>query len=177
MVHFWAKNQPVLWVFANSMIDAQKLKLRNPRQDDREFLTKLFSDEDVIHYLVGSTQRASTRIDDLCAPLAITREDKEYWIAERTEDGSQVGYASAFRCNTPRVEITFAVSPDFRHCGYGYELVASLIGILTTKPHIQTILAVINHNNSYSKRIVEKLGFIETIVNHYEKSLRPQTEA
>jgi RimJ/RimL family protein N-acetyltransferase len=159
------------------MIDTQKLILRKPRQNDREFLTKLFSDADVIHYLVGSTERASMLIDAICAPLAITREDKEYWIADRTEDGSQVGYAPAFRYNTPRVEISFAVSPDFRHCGYGYELVASLVGLLTTKLRIRTILAVLNYNNSYSKRIVEKLGFIETIINHYEKSLRPQTEA
>ena len=159
------------------MIDAQKLILRTPRQNDREFLTKLFSDDEVIHYIAGSTKGASMLIDDVCAPLAIPRRDKMYWIAERTQDGSQVGYASACRYSTSRVEISFAVSPGFRHCGYGYELVASLVGLLTTKPRIRTILAVLNYNNSYSKRVVEKLGFFETIVNHYEKSLRPQTEA
>jgi ribosomal protein S18 acetylase RimI-like enzyme len=156
---------------------AQKLNLRNFRQDDREFLTKLFSDGEVIHYIAGSTKGASMRIDDICAPLAIPRGDKMYWIAERTEDGAQVGYASASRYSTPRVEVTFAVSPGFRHCGYGYELVASLVALLRTKPWIGTILAVVNYNNCYSKSIVEKLGFIETIVNHYEKSLLPQTEA
>jgi ribosomal protein S18 acetylase RimI-like enzyme len=158
------------------MSDAQKLILRKSRQDDREFLTKLFSDDEVIHYIVGSTKSASMRIDDICAPLAIPPGDKMYWIAERTQDGSQVGYASACRYSTSRVEISFAVSPGSRHCKYGYELVASLVALLRTKPWIGTILAVVNYNNVYSKRIVEKLGFIETIVNHYEKSLQPQTE-
>jgi RimJ/RimL family protein N-acetyltransferase len=159
------------------MIDAQKLNLREPRQDDREFLTKLFSDKDVIHYLAISTERASMLIDAICAPLAITREDKKYWIAERTEDGSQVGYASALGYSTPRVEITFAVSPGFRKCGYGYELVDSLVGHLESIPRIRIIVAVVNYYNSYSRSIVEKLGFIEIIPTHYEKSLRAQTEA
>jgi RimJ/RimL family protein N-acetyltransferase len=159
------------------MIDAQKLILRTPRQNDREFLTKLFSDDEVTHYIAGSTKGASMRIDDICSPLAIPRGDKKYWIAERTQDGSQVAYASACRYSTSRVEISFAVSPGFRHCGYGYELVASLVGHLETIPHIRTIVAVINYFNLYPQRIVLDLGFVRTAPSIYVKSLRTQTKA
>jgi hypothetical protein len=124
-----------------------------------------------------STKGASMRIDDICSPLAIPRGDKKYWIAERTQDGSQVAYASACRYSTSRVEISFAVSPGFRHCGYGYELVASLVGHLETIPHIRTIVAVINYFNLYPQRIVLDLGFVRTAPSIYVKSLRTQTKA
>ena len=145
------------------MIDTQKLRLRKPEQKDRAFLTELFFDDAVRHNLVGPGKgSAEMLVDEICDPPIMKRIDKIYWIAERREDGVQVGYASALG-STPCVEICFAVSPHHRERGYGYNLVSGLLDHLATIPDVHTIVAKIKCANVFSQRIVMKLGFTASI--------------
>jgi RimJ/RimL family protein N-acetyltransferase len=158
-------------------IFTDRLRLRKSEQKDRIFLKSLFSDEQVVHYVAGSENRAETLIEEMCNKSANKRADKIYWLAERKLDEVHIGYISALRYNTPRVEISFAVSPDFRRCGYGREIVCGLINHLASIPQAEEIIALINSGNTASQKIVESLGFrrCHPLLSVYEKQISRNT--
>jgi RimJ/RimL family protein N-acetyltransferase len=151
------------------MLIGEHLRLRPPQECDRTFLGELFADDAVLHNLAGSTARAAEMVEEMCNPTA-KPNGKVYWIAEQQSDAQQIGYASALRYDTPRVEISLAILPLHRRHRYGYDLVNVLVRHLADVPHVRTVVAVIKYWNVAPRRIVESLGFEPLSLTVYEKT-------
>lgn len=145
-----------------TVIETERLALRELTPGDAEFIRRLLNDPDFLHY-IGDR---NVRTDDDARRYIADGPAASYaahgfglWLVELTGDKSPIGICGLLkRPVLPDVDIGFAFLPPFRAKGYAHESARAVLTYAMGQLGLARILAVVNPENAASIRLLEKLG-------------------
>lgn len=136
------------------------LNLRPFKKRDAAALAKISSDDRTLKYFVTPPLDLRSAEDNISSwRLQYKNSNFLRWCLARAEDDLCVGQLDAsIDEKRSSAELSYAVSPEHRGCGYAVEAVREVIGYLHGECDIHRIIAEINIENSSSARVAEKAG-------------------
>ncbi|TET07613.1 MAG: N-acetyltransferase [Candidatus Thorarchaeota archaeon] len=141
------------------MLQGKKINLRVIENEDYELYAEWLNDPKFIGEYVFNRQRS---IIEIKKAFSERNPDSCTFIVEK-KDGTRIGIASHFITKyggfASIQEIGYAMIPNERGKGYTTEVVGILVDYLFLLKDIQRIQALINEENTPSKRVLEKNGF------------------
>lgn len=72
----------------------------------------------------------------------------------------------------PSIEVGYCIHRDHRRCGYAFEAVTALLGVLHREMGFKLVLAGAFAFNQPSQKLLEKLGFVREGVTKYDTNHR-----
>jgi RimJ/RimL family protein N-acetyltransferase len=130
---------------------------------DASFIVTLLNDPAFIRNIGdrGVRNETDARTYITAGPLAsYTRHGFGLCAVELAAGGTPIGICGLLRRDElPAPDIGFAYLPQFRSRGYAHEAAAAVTTDAHTRLQIETILAIVNPDNTPSIRLLEKLGF------------------
>ncbi len=87
-----------------------------------------------------------------------------YGVARQAETGQATLVASGGFMGPPAlgsVEVGYSVLPQFQGQGYATEMVGALLGWAVSQPGVSQIVAEVLPDNTASRRVLAKLGFVQ----------------
>jgi len=145
-------------------LETSRLYLKNISVNDRDFIFKQFSNDDVNKYLFDSEPLVNMCEADEIIEFYIQPEPRvqHRWILERKEDGKKIG-TCGFHCwdkVTGCCDVGYDLFPVFEGKGYMSEAMQAIIAFAKTDMKVVCINACIYIDNTKSIKLAEKLGFI-----------------
>lgn len=147
-----------------TIVETQRLRLRDFTPDDAAFAHALVNDPDWIRYIgdrdVRSLEDARRYLEN--GPM------KQYathgfglWLVERRDDGVPVGMCGLVkRDKLADVDLGFAFLPAYRSRGFAFEASEGVLRHARAALGFQRIVAITSPGNEPSGRLLEKLGFV-----------------
>jgi len=153
-----------------SVVETQRLRLRQLTLDDRDFLIELLNDRDFLRHIgdKGVRNRADARKYLETGPLAAYRElGFGLYCVETKAESTAIGICGLVsRDGLDAVDIGFAYLPDFRGRGYGYEAGLAVLDYAREELALDRVVAVTSPENIGSIALLRKLGL------EFDRSLR-----
>ncbi len=141
------------------MLEGKKVNLRVIESTDFDLYAEWLNDPNFIGEYVFNRQRSIIEIQKAFSERAA---DSCTFIVEK-KDGTRIGIASHFITKyggfASIQEIGYAMIPNERGKGYTAKAVGMLVDYLFLLKDIQRIQALVNEENTPSKRVLEKNGF------------------
>ncbi len=141
------------------MLEGVKINLRVIETEDIDLYAEWVNNPNFIGEYVFNRQRS---IIEIRKRFSERSTDWGTFIVEK-KDGTRIGLAhhflTKFRGYATIQEIGYAVIPNERGKGYTTEVVGMLVDYLFLLKDIQRIQALINEENTASKRVLESNGF------------------
>jgi ribosomal-protein-alanine N-acetyltransferase len=159
----------------NEILRTPRLILREFEETDFESLFSLDTDADVMKYINFGVPRSDEEIKD-----NLQKYIDYYSICPGLGYFAAVTYANEFLGltalkhldYTDEIEIGYRFLKKYWGKGYASEASGALMNYGFNKKNLERIVAVTMHENSASKRIMEKLGMhYEKDAVHYEKQV------
>jgi RimJ/RimL family protein N-acetyltransferase len=121
----------------------------------------LVSNADVMKMITGRPFSESETQNRFEKMLQINKENPEmgHFKVSLRDGGAFVGHSKLEKTNTCEAEIGYVLRPEFWRKGYGNEIAGTLVSLGRDVPDIQNLIAIIDPENTASKRILEKQGF------------------
>ena len=137
--------------------------LKTISSQDREFVLRQFSNDDVNQYLfdaepLGSLEEADELIDFYLQPEP---RNQQRWVLCRKQDGAKIG-TCGFHCwdkNTGRCETGFDLEPAYWGQGYMQEAMQTILAFARNEMNVNRVDACVYGQNKRSAALAEKLGF------------------
>lgn len=85
------------------------------------------------------------------------------WFIE-LHSGEHVGEMCFKGLKNGECEIGYGICERFQHKGYGTESVNALTGWVLSLNNVRRVIAEVEENNIYSIKLLEKVGFLKTMV-------------
>lgn len=153
-------------------IETDRLLLKNIDCDDRDFIFRQFSDENINKYLFDAEPLKDISEADEIIEFYLKPEPRlqHRWIIIRKSDSVKLG-TCGYHClnlEDSSVEIGYDLKKEFWANGYMYEALQKIIEFARNTMSVKTINACIYIENSKSIKLVEKLGF-ELSGSKYER--------
>lgn len=145
-------------------IETERLILKNICVEDREFIYKQFSDEEVNKYLYDAEPLNNLDEADGIINFYLQPEPREQhrWIVVLKQNNVKIG-TCGFHCwnkQNNSVETGYDLHPEYWGQGFMIEALESLLSFADSKMKIEKISACISVDNIKSKNLVQKLGFL-----------------
>ncbi len=146
-----------------------RVRLRRFRSSDIEVLFQLESNPDIVRFTRMRVPKTRSEIlnrhRDLLAKEA-EREPFGIWAAELRSTGEVFAWLMLLKFGEEKndghpPEIGFMTLPEFQRRGLTAEAVSLLIQHATGNLNVSEILALTDADNLASRRLLEKLGFVE----------------
>ncbi len=147
-------------------LETDRLYLKSISTDDRDFIFRQFSDEQVNRYLFDAEPLTEITGADEIIDFYLEPEPRSQhrWIIVQKSDGTKVG-TCGYHC-WDRKEGTVDVGYDLNACfwgkGYMGEAMKEIITFAAAKMAVKEINASIYVENHASIRLAEKLGFVQS---------------
>lgn len=144
-------------------LETERLLLREMTVKDAPFMLRLLNSEGFINNIGDRGVRNLMQAENYLIEGPISSYQQHgygmYSIVLKAS-GEIIGLAGLVRREQlPETDLGYALLPEF--LGQGYALEASQV-VLEHAKHLklQTLLAIVNHDNQASRALLEKLGFI-----------------
>lgn len=145
-----------------TMIQSERLTLRELRADDAPFILELVNDPAWLRHIGDKGVRT---LDDARAYIANgpaashARHGFGLDLVELKTDATPIGICGLIKRDTlPDVDIGYAFLPQFRGAGYASEAVAAVILHAQESLALPRLAAIVSPDNHASIRVLEKLG-------------------
>ena len=146
-----------------TILETERLRLRQLSADDAPFILRLLNDPDWLQFIGDKSVRT---LDDAReylrkGPIAMyAREGFGLYLAVLKERDVPVGLCGLIqRDGLNDVDIGFAFLPAYRGLGYATESAAAVIAHGRTTLGLARIVAITSSDNTRSTRLLERLGF------------------
>jgi RimJ/RimL family protein N-acetyltransferase len=143
--------------------------------DDAEFIVELLNDKSFRRFIGDKGVRTIADAHEYLrnGPMdSYQRHGFGLYLVRRVADGTRIGICGLLRrSGLDHPDVGFALLPDFRGCGYGYESAAAVLDHARTKLGLKRILGISDPDNHGSIRLLEKAGF------GFERSMRLSADA
>jgi RimJ/RimL family protein N-acetyltransferase len=145
-----------------SVIETERLNLREVNEGDAAFILELLNDPEFIRNIADRgvrTLEAARRYIAERLVESYRRNGFGFWVVE--PKGSQVpaGICGLVKRDTlPGVDVGYAFLPPFRSKGYAYESAAAVVCYARDVVGLKRLYAIVNPDNAASIRVLEKLG-------------------
>lgn len=142
-------------------MNSERLTFSHYIQEDFEDYFRLVSNADVMKMVTGRPllrSEAQKRYEEM---LKINSESPEigHFKISLSSDGSFVGHSKLEITKKGEAEIGYLMMPEYWGKGYGNEMAKTLISIGKEVNEIHNLIAIIDPENTASKRILLKQGF------------------
>ncbi len=141
----------------------ERLKLRNWRPGDLDYLALMNVDDEVMHYFPDRPDReqSAAMLGRLMA--AIERHGFGFWALERSDDGAFVGFAGllrpAFHAHfTPCIEVGWRLMRSAWGQGYATEAGKASLAFAFDQLGVNEVVSMAVVDNLPSRRVMERLG-------------------
>lgn len=159
-------------------LETDRLKLNSIGYDDTEFLCIQFSNDEVNRYLFDAepirTEEAAKEIIGFY--LEPEPRNQHRWIMILKDmilkdSGEKIGTCGFHRWNREpgEVEVGYDLQPAYFRKGYMTEALTEIIRFAKGKMSVKKIYAHIYPENIASVKTAEKMGFVRTGEQYYEK--------
>lgn len=144
-------------------IETDRLLLKNISYDDREFILKQFSDDDVNRYLFDAEPLTSLEEADELIDFYVEPEPRgqHRWILTLKEDGTKIG-TCGFHCWDTKdgyVEVGYDMQKAYWGQGYMSEAMKAILAFARQEMKVTQIDANIAVENQKSSNLVKRFGF------------------
>lgn len=156
-------------------LETDRLLLRNIGPDDRDFILKQFSDDDVNEYLFDAEpMRSIEEVDALIAFYTQPEPRNQHrWILMDKASGEKIG-TCGFHClndQNQSVDVGYDLQRAFRGRGLMTEAMRAILYACAVQTCVKKVYAHIAEGNAPSIRLAERLGFFwegdtETLAFH-----------
>jgi RimJ/RimL family protein N-acetyltransferase len=147
-------------------LETERLRLRAHRLGDFDEIQAMLGDADVMRHISGPQKREEGWRRMLTAPGCWALLGYGYWVVERREDGAvigQAGLADFKRGMEPSIEglpeLGYLFAARAHGQGYASEAVGAVLDWADRELRPPQIVAIIDHENSRSIRLAERVGF------------------
>lgn len=150
-----------------------RLTSRKLTENDTADYHLLTGDHDVMRYILGhsySPEESKREVRRLVEQFG-ERPDAGIWVFHHNNTREFVGVGGLIPLEEDAMEIGFRVFKPFWGQGYGSEICARLIQI-AGRHRKERIIGVVETENTYSIKILEKHGFEKTNENEMESGGR-----
>lgn len=142
-------------------MNSERLIFSHYTAADFENYFKLVSNPDVMKMITGRPIFESETRKRFEEMLKINREYPEigHFKVSLRSDGSFVGHSKLEMTDGKDAEIGYVIMPEYWRKGLGNEIAQTLVYLGKEVAGIDNLLAIIDPENTASKRILEKQGF------------------
>ena len=147
------------------VLETERFTLREITLDDAADTFRIMGDPRVTRYFGAS---AMTSIDEAVARVnairsAFAEREGLRWAITRRADGQFIGSCAFWRLIKPhfRAEIGYELAPEFWGQGVMPEALSAVLAFGFTTLGLHSVEAHIHPANSGSRRVLEKLGFVQ----------------
>jgi len=142
--------------------ETDRLYLRPTSESDSEFIFKLLNTPKWLKYIddrkIKSVLNTRKYIKDIMISQLESHGYSTYTLITKCNN-QKVGICGLFnKNNIKRVEIGFALLPEYEKNGFAFESSNKLIEVASNEFGINTVWAVTKKDNIPSQRLIEKLG-------------------
>jgi ribosomal-protein-alanine N-acetyltransferase len=156
-------------------IETERLLLRAFTPADLDGLHQIFGDAEVMRYISGGKARSREETE---VGLGRTIEGWRargfgFWAVALKDSLQLIGYSGfVFLEGTPEVEIAYGLRQSHWGKGFATEAARACLRCGFEELKLGRVVAVVNHENTASQRVLEKLGLAHTRdVHHYGADL------
>lgn len=152
------------------ILQTQRLGLRPLTAHDAEFIRRLLNEPSFLQNI--GDKRVRTTEDAIhylqTGPIAsYAKNGFGLWLVELKASLVSIGICGLLKRDTlPYVDIGYAFLPQFWSNGYAYESAAAVKEYGIREFEIRRLLAIVNHDNERSIKVLKKLGL------RYERMIR-----
>lgn len=147
------------------VLQTKRFMLRAFTLDDTNDTFRIMSDPRVTRYFGTQPMRSRDQATDRIRAIQTAFEEKEgvRWAITLREHGQFVGSCGFWRLVKPhfRAEIGYELAPEFWGQGVMTEAVAAILTFGFTTMGLHSVEAQITPANIGSRRVLEKLGFVQ----------------
>jgi ribosomal-protein-alanine N-acetyltransferase len=147
------------------VLKTERLVLRRVTAGDTESIFRLMADPRVTRFL-GRTP--FTTLDEAARRVQMFQDEFQSrsglaWMVTQRTDGQFMGFCRYTHFDTfhSRAEIGYLLSPEWWGQGVMPEAVRAAVGFGFTRLGLHSVMADIDPANSQSRRLLEKLGFVQ----------------
>lgn len=146
-----------------TVLETERLSLRQLTVDDAQFILKLLNEPSFLRYIgdkqVRNLEDAAVYI--LNGPVAsYERNGFGLYLVELRESYTPIGMCGFLkREELPDPDIGFAFLPEFWSKGFAFESASALLQVARERLRLQRILAITSLDNEASIKLLERLGF------------------
>ena len=145
-----------------SLIETERLRLREVSEADAGFVLEMLNDPDFIRNVADRGVRTLEGARDYIAERFVEsyrRHGFGFWLVEEKESGAPAGVCGLVKRDTlPGVDVGYAFLPAFRSKGYASESAAAVLSHARDAFGLPRLYAIVNPDNDVSIRVLEKLG-------------------
>jgi RimJ/RimL family protein N-acetyltransferase len=156
-------------------IETDRLRLRAFTPDDLDDLHMVFGDTDVMKYISGGEPRTreATRTGMLRTVEGWRERGFGLWAVMEKASGCVIGYCGLIYLEgTTEVELAYGLAKSSWGKGFATEAARASLKFGFEELKMKRIVAVVNHENEASQRVLEKLGMKYTKdAHHYDADL------
>ena len=148
-----------------TVLQASRLLLRVPGEEDADFMLKLFSDPNVNRFLLSSRPYSREIILEGIARFQACHSANKFsrWILQLKSNGEPVGHAGLLVKeieSVPELEIGYALKPSAWGKGYAFEAAAATLEYAFAKLGRDRVVAITHPENRASIRLAERIGMV-----------------
>jgi RimJ/RimL family protein N-acetyltransferase len=147
------------------MLETERFVLRAVAPDDADDIFRIMADPRVTRYFgtppMESIDEAVRRVEAIRS--AFEQQEGVRWAIARREDGRFIGSCGFWRLIKPhfRAEIGYELAPEFWGQGVMPEAAGAALAFGFSIMGLHSVEAQIHPENAGSRRVLEKLGFVQ----------------
>ncbi len=145
----------------STILETERLLLRRQRASDIPFLTDLWADPEVTHYLGGPRDRDWLRSVFEETAQNPHAEQYDLWPVVEKESEQVVGHCGLLDKEIDgrtEIELTYVLSPSVWGKGYATEIGQAIKQLAFEKMRVKRLIALIEPENEPSERVAIRLG-------------------
>ncbi|HUQ34543.1 MAG TPA: GNAT family N-acetyltransferase [Pyrinomonadaceae bacterium] len=156
-------------------VETERLRLRAFTPEDLNDLHLIFGDPQVMKYISGGTPRSreETEIGMGRTIEGWQRRGFGFWAVTSKDDDKLIGYCGLILLeNTTEIEVAYGFKRSQWGKGFATEAARACLRFGFEELKLERIVAVVNHGNVASQRVLEKLSMTyRREVHHYGADL------
>lgn len=145
-----------------TLLETERLRLREITVDDAEFIHGLMNDPDYLRFIGDKGVKTVADAERFLANIAIKSYADNgfgHYVVELKSSGEPMGTAGYVkRDELDDPDIGFAFLPQFRKHGYAFEASKAILGYGVETLGFKTIAAIATQDNEASAKLLAKLG-------------------
>lgn len=148
---------------AKNILDTGRLSLRRFALSDAPFIVELLNDPAFIRFIADRGVRTEDDARNYLqtGPLASYAQfGFGLFLVSLRTDSTPIGMCGLLkRPELDDADIGFAFLPAYCAKGYAYEIAAALLSVARGHFGVERVVAIVNHDNAASIRLLQRLGF------------------
>jgi RimJ/RimL family protein N-acetyltransferase len=149
-------------VTANLHLDTPRLTCSQIAEDDWDFFRQLQLSPHVMHYVADAKSDEKIHAD-FTARLPRWSPFSAHWlclVVREKQSGNRLGVSGYIRRENDCAEVGFLFAPEAHGKGYAHESLRAICDYAFSDGGIRRLSATVTADNTPSRRLLEKVGFV-----------------